>query len=117
MLYGRHHFLLFAAAMTVCLTWIGEYGAEMGCVSGFGGQFGLPVEGRLRARQRMCRGGKGPMVSQMVRQMLPSEAASEHFRTTGIEFLRGFRELIDHRIETLSKEQGQSKGTKLNVEQ
>ena len=60
-------------------------------------------------------GGKGPMASQMLRMMLPGEAG-EHFRAAGIEFLKGFRELIDHRIETLSRAQGQGKGTKLNVE-
>lgn len=58
--------------------------------------------------------GKGPAFSQMLRMMIPSDAAGEHFRNAGLEFLKGFRELLDQRIQSLS--QKQSKGTKLNVE-
>ena len=58
-------------------------------------------------------GGKGPAFSQML-QMMPSDAAGEHFSNAGLEFLKGFRELLDQRIQSLS--QKQSKGTKLNVE-
>jgi hypothetical protein len=59
-------------------------------------------------------GGKGPAFSQMLQMMMPSDAAGEHFRNAGLEFLKGFRELLDQRIQSLS--QKQSKGTKLNVE-
>lgn len=58
--------------------------------------------------------GKGPAISQMLRMMMPSDAAGEHFRNAGLEFLKGFRELLDQRIQSLA--QKQSKGTKLNVE-
>ena len=59
-------------------------------------------------------GGKGPMITQMLQMMMPSDAAGEHFRNAGLEFLKGFRELLDQRIQSLS--QTQPKGTKLNVE-
>jgi hypothetical protein len=44
----------------------------------------------------------------------PPEPASRHFRESRIEFLRGIRALIDHRIDSLSrKNQG---GTRVTVE-
>lgn len=58
--------------------------------------------------------GKGPVLSQMLRMMMPSDAAGDHFRNAGLEFLKGFRELLDQRIRSLSD--AQHKGTKLNVE-
>ena len=59
-------------------------------------------------------GGKGPMLSQMLEMMMPSAAAGEHFKNARLEFLKGVRELLDQRIESLSETQ--HKGTKLNVE-
>jgi len=58
--------------------------------------------------------GKGPAFSQMLRKMMPSDAAGEHFKNAGLEFLKGFRELLDQRIQSLS--QKENKGTKFNVE-
>jgi hypothetical protein len=60
-------------------------------------------------------GGKGPALSQMLEMIMPSAAAGEHFRNARIEMLKGFRELLDQRIQSLSEKQ-QHKGTKLNVE-
>jgi hypothetical protein len=54
------------------------------------------------------------MLSQMLDAILPSGAAQEHFRNARLEFLKGFRELLDQRIQSLSQEK--HKGTKLNVE-
>ncbi len=45
--------------------------------------------------------------------MLP-ENATRHFREARLEFLRGVRELIDYRIERLSKDK--SKGSRIVVE-
>ncbi len=59
-------------------------------------------------------GGKGPAVSEMLRLMLPSDAAGEHFRNGTVEILKGIRELLDQRIRTMSA--SPAKGTKLNVE-
>jgi hypothetical protein len=63
--------------------------------------------------QRCACGGKGPMLSQMLDMMMPSEAG-DHFRNARLEFLKGVRELLDHRIQALS--QSAAKGTKLNVD-
>jgi len=45
----------------------------------------------------------------------PPDAACKHFREARIEVLRGIREIIDHRIQRLSR-QNQSGGTKIVVE-
>ena len=58
-------------------------------------------------------GGKGPAVTQMMQSMMPMEAG-EHFRNAGVEFLKGFRELLDLQIHALSPKE--TKGTKLNVD-
>ena len=44
----------------------------------------------------------------------PPHNAAKHFREARLEVLRGVRELIDHRIERLSKDQ--SKGSRVVVE-
>ena len=59
-------------------------------------------------------GGKGPAISQMMMAMMPANEAGEHFRNAGVEFLKGFRELLDQGIHSLSNKE--TKGTKLNVE-
>jgi hypothetical protein len=50
----------------------------------------------------------------MLRMMMPSDTAGEHFRNGAIEFLKGFRDLLDQRIQTMTETQ--TKGTRLNVE-
>ncbi len=47
--------------------------------------------------------------------LTPPEAAGKHFREARIEFLRGIRELIDHRIDRLSKHD-RDKGRRVVVE-
>ena len=59
-------------------------------------------------------GGKGPMLSQVLQMMMPSSAAGEHFKNAGLEFLKGFREILDQRIQSFSWTQ--QKGSKLNVD-
>ncbi|HEX4168160.1 MAG TPA: hypothetical protein VHZ55_22055 [Bryobacteraceae bacterium] len=44
----------------------------------------------------------------------PPESAGRHFREARIEFLRGIRDLIDHRIDRLSR--AGNKGTRVVVE-
>jgi len=44
----------------------------------------------------------------------PPEEAEKHFRQARIEMLKGVRNLIDHRIEVLSR--SHAKGTKITVE-
>jgi len=50
-------------------------------------------------------------VSELV---TPPESAGKHFREARIEMLRGFREIIDHKIERLSRTK--SAGTRVVVE-
>jgi len=63
--------------------------------------------------ERCICGGKGPAVSEMLRTMMP-DTAGEHFKNGTLEFLKGLRDLLDQRIQTMSEPQ--TKGTKLNVE-
>ena len=46
--------------------------------------------------------------------LTPPEAARKHFRESRVEFLRGIRELIDHRIDHLSGRGNE--GTRITVE-
>ena len=76
---------------------------------------GTETAGSTSARNQDCIcGGKGPAVSAMLRMMAPADGAGEHFRNAGVEFLKGLRDLIDQRIQTMSE--AEIKGTKLNVE-
>lgn len=54
-------------------------------------------------------------LESIVDAFTPPESACKHFRESRIEFLRGIREIIDHRIDRLSGK-GQSAGTKIVVE-
>jgi len=58
--------------------------------------------------------GAGPELFAMFRKLGP-DSARRHFRNARIEVLKGMRELIDKRIEELSKHEEQ-KGTKVAVE-
>jgi hypothetical protein len=71
-------------------------------------------QGACSTRGCIC-GGKGPAVSEMLRLMMPSDSAGEHFRNGAVEFLKGLRDLLDQRIQMMS-ETPTKKGTKLNVE-
>jgi hypothetical protein len=53
------------------------------------------------------------VVSDLLRTMVP-ETAGEHFRNGTVEFLKGLRDLLDERIQTMSE--AQTKGIGLNVE-
>ncbi len=47
-------------------------------------------------------------------EQTPVRRACDHFRQARIEVLKGIRELLDHRIEQLSR--GPQKGTRVTVE-
>lgn len=55
----------------------------------------------------------GPAVNAMLKGIFPEETRT-HFRNARIEMLRGFRSIIDARIQHLS--QAQQKGTTVTVE-
>jgi hypothetical protein len=44
----------------------------------------------------------------------PPPSAGQHFREARLEFLRGMRDLLDHRIDRLSRDR--TKGTRVNVD-
>jgi hypothetical protein len=52
-------------------------------------------------------------VKKTLDDVLPSEAATDHFRQARVEFLKGIRRIIDDRIEHV---QGGRKGTHVVVE-
>ncbi len=53
-------------------------------------------------------------IGSFIRSVLPSEEAVNHFRQARIEVLKGFRRIIDDRIDHLGR--NQPKGTKVTVE-
>jgi hypothetical protein len=57
--------------------------------------------------------GFGPEFARMLRGF-GSDSAKTHFRSARVEVLRGLRDLIDHRIDTLSKRP--RRGTTIEVE-
>jgi hypothetical protein len=58
--------------------------------------------------------GTGPRVTTWARSLEPPASVMDHFRQARIEFLKGIRELVDHRIQKLSRTD--VKGTKVTVE-
>jgi hypothetical protein len=57
--------------------------------------------------------GFGPELGRMLRSF-GSDSAKEHFRSARLEALRGIRDLIDRRIESLSKRPG--RGTSIEID-
>ena len=58
--------------------------------------------------------GAGPELFAMFKKLGP-DSARQHFHNARVELLKGMRELIDKRIEDLSKHD-EKKGTKVAVE-
>ena len=52
----------------------------------------------------------------IVDNFAPPESACHHFREARIEMLRGLRDIIDHRIDRLSRRNKPSTGTRVTVE-
>ncbi len=59
--------------------------------------------------------GSGPVFSDFLKRFGPDESVRHHFRNARIEFLKGLREMLDHRIAELSR-QAQPRGAKITVE-
>jgi hypothetical protein len=69
---------------------------------------------------KTCQGGcacsgAGPALTKALESLLPTGAAGEHFKRARVEFLKGVRELVDQRIQSMETAH-ESKGTKLNVD-
>ncbi len=58
--------------------------------------------------------GTGPSFSKFARSFGPPESVQQHFRNARIEFLKGIREMIDLKIDRLSRTE--RRGTKVTVE-
>ena len=56
----------------------------------------------------------GPPLLELLRRLAPPEEARRHFQSARIEMLKGFRALIDARIERFSK--ATRKGEKIDLE-
>lgn len=66
-----------------------------------------------KPRECFCM-GFGPELTEMMRRMGPPENVRQHFRNARVEILKGFRAMIDARIERLSRHG--EKGEKVVVE-
>ena len=51
---------------------------------------------------------------ELIDFLTPPASAVHHFREARLEFLRGIRDVIDHRIDRVSR--SQSKGTRVSVD-
>ena len=54
-------------------------------------------------------------LQEVVETLTPPESAGDHFREARLEFLRGIRDLVDHRIDHLSRPKSGG-GTRIVVE-
>ena len=70
--------------------------------------------GNPQQRAGCACGGAGPQATAMFRGMW-TQATQDHFRNARLEFLKGVRSVIDHRIDRLSRDPHQ-KGTSVPVE-
>ena len=61
----------------------------------------------------LCQGA-GPAMTELLQRLAPPAEAQRHFDTARVEFLKGFRALIDARIERLSK--AKARGQAIKVE-
>lgn len=58
--------------------------------------------------------GMGPMMTEMVKKLCPSEEVSQHFRAARVEVLKGLRAMLDEQIADLGEQP--KHGTKIPVE-
>jgi hypothetical protein len=54
----------------------------------------------------------GPSLRELLSRLTPSEEARRHFQTARLEMLKGFRAVLDARIERVTRPKGQ----KINLE-
>ena len=71
--------------------------------------------------EKCCQGncmcaGVGPVISQMLRQFGPPEAAKQHFQTARMEMLKGVRAMLDKHIQDISKPAASPSGSKIQVD-
>lgn len=60
--------------------------------------------------------GAGPMLTQFLRSIGPSDNVSQHFKTAQLEVMKGLRAFLDEQIAARSTATSPSQGTKITVE-
>ena len=60
--------------------------------------------------------GAGPVISEMLRQFGPPEAARQHFQTARDEMLKGVRAMLDKHIQDISKPAASTRGSKVSID-
>jgi len=60
--------------------------------------------------------GAGPMLTQFLRSIGPSEQVSQHFRNAQLEVMKGLRAFLDEQIAARSADTGATHGTRITVE-
>lgn len=58
--------------------------------------------------------GAGPLVTEFIKKMGPSDEVSQHFKAARLEILKGLRAMLDEQIAGLQEPPRQ--GTKITVE-
>lgn len=58
--------------------------------------------------------GMGPLMTEMVKKLCPSDEVSQHFRAARLEVLKGLRAMLDEQIASASEPP--THGTKIPVE-
>jgi hypothetical protein len=60
--------------------------------------------------------GAGPMFTQFVRSLGPSDAVSQHFKNAHLEVMKGLRAFLDEQIKARSTAASPTQGTRITVE-
>ncbi len=71
------------------------------------------MEEQSTKRECVCM-GIAPEVINLLKKLGPSDSVMDHFRNARIEVLKGVRQILDNRIEHLSRTE--KKGTRVTVE-
>lgn len=60
--------------------------------------------------------GAGPVITELLRSLGPSDRVSQHFRNAQLEILKGLRALLDEQIAARSDGPRPNQGTRITVE-
>lgn len=60
--------------------------------------------------------GAGPMVTEFLRKLGPSDAVASHFKNAHVEVMKGLRAFLDEQIAARSAAKPASHGTRITVE-
>lgn len=75
------------------------------------------MDGNCKAGGNGCAcGGTGPAVTRFLETLAPAGNAGDHFRKARVEFLKGLRDLVDQRIQSMEHRMQEPKGSKISVD-